>query len=137
MSGSCAYARPSFLNEVRRRAFATASSTARRPIPVYTAPSSTSNTANSAKMNESADGPGGSLRYTCSGAAYAPSSTVVADCVARMPSVSQSSFVVTPARPTTACTSRGPSGSSSSRPNVARRVHTGDSDVKILVPVNR
>ena len=38
------------------------------------------------------------------------------------------------ARDTTPCTSRGSSGSESSRPNVASRVHTGESDVKILVP---
>lgn len=34
MSGSWAYGRPSCLNDVRRRAAATASSIARRPIPV-------------------------------------------------------------------------------------------------------
>lgn|GEM_PF-4245132 len=126
--------------DVRRRACATPSSSARRPMPVYTAASSVSKTANSASTNGSADGPGGSRRYTRSAGAYAPSRTVVADCVARMPRVSQSSRACTPpsCRATTPCTRRGSSGSESSRPNVASRVQTGDSDVndlRAVVPV--
>ena len=69
------------------------------------------------------------------------SSFVVLLWVARMPSVSQSSSVVTPpsSRVRKPCTSRGPSsvpGPSVCLPKTASRVQAGASEVKIFVPVN-
>ena len=60
-------------------------------------------------------------------------------CDGRMPTTSHESETVTPSasRSTKPNTRVGFSGSVSSRPCVMRRVQTGDSDVKILVPVSR
>ena len=84
----------------------------------------------------SGDGPGAMRRTTCAAGATAPSSRVVRFWVPRMPSVSQSSLVVTASvRSTKAKTSFGASGLVVSRPCRPRRVHTGAREVKIFVPV--
>ena len=66
-----------------------------------------------------------------------PSRRVVIDWVARIPRVSQSSTMEYPgsSRWTRPNTDLGPS-SRSARPKTSRRVHAGDSEVKIFVPSN-
>ena len=88
------------------------------------------------KMSGSAFGPGSSRRTIRSGAAKAPSSTVVRLWVARMPIVSQSSRMRMSgsSRSTNPYTIFGASADAVSSPIVPSRVHAGESEVKILRP---
>ncbi|CPU64726.1 Uncharacterised protein [Mycobacteroides abscessus] len=136
-SGSSESGAPSFFIDVRRRAAATPSSSARSAMPVYTDASSVSNVVKIPTTRGSRVGPGGSRRTTRSTGANAPSSTVERDCDARMPIVSQSSSTWTPAsRDTNACPRRGASRDWVSSPSTPSRVHAGEFDVKILRPWN-
>ena len=110
------------------------------PMPVYTAPSRISNTANSANTNGSALGPGGSDRYTRSAGARRAvehrGGRLRGAHPERVPVVARLDAAVRARRPPRA-PGAGRPGRRRRGPNVASRVHTGDSDVKIFVPKYR
>ena len=102
-------------------------------MPAYTEPMSSRKFAKIPNTNGSAFGPTGSRREMRASGTTAPCNRVVLLEVARIPSVSQSSSVSTPAssrvrKPWTRV-------SSPSFPKTPSRVHAGARDVKIFVPV--